>query len=119
MQAAHSPTQDEQDRDLLELLSLLDTTPPLIPDALIEHYMVRAGVESDDPRLKRLVALIGQKFVADIASDAMHYTRARMSASGQGAAPMGGPRKLCLTLEDLTAALAEHGLNIRRPAYYT
>ncbi len=115
-----SPTQDEQDRDLLELLSLLDTTPPLIPDALIEHYMLRAGVESDDPRLKRLVALIGQKFVADIASDAMHYTRARMNAGGHGAgAQTGAPRKLCLTLEDLTAALAEHGLNIRRPAYYT
>lgn len=113
----------QQDTDVLELLQLLETTTPVIPDALMDRYMIKAGVECDDIRLKRLVALIGQKFITDIANDAMHYTRMRQGNVGGGgsASTPGGARgkRVLLTLEDLSAALADYGINIRRPAYYT
>lgn len=88
--------------------------------------MAKAGVICDDTRLKRLVALIGQKFITDVANDAIHHHRMRNSgpAGRSGAsATLGGPlssgKKNVLTMEDLAAALADYGINIKRPQYYT
>lgn len=85
--------------------------------------MTKSGVECDDVRLKRLVALVAQKYVTDIANDAMHYSRQRQSgaAGATGKAPVGAGtgRKATLTMEDLSAALADHGVNVKRPNYYT
>ena len=86
--------------------------------------MTKAGVECDDIRLKRLVAMIAQKFVTDIANDAMHYNRQRQGAGGasgaaKAAGPPGASKKATLTMEDLQAALADHGISIKRPSYFT
>ena len=88
----------------------------------MDYYMTKAGVECDDLRLKRLVALIGQKFITDIANDAMHHHRVRTGGGGGGITgnkvPIGSGKNT-LTVEDLAAALSQHGINIRRPNYYT
>lgn len=93
--------------------------------------MAKAGVACDDVRLKRLIALIGQKFITDIANDAIHHQKMRSSApgsrSGSGTSTIGGSsgtassssKKNALTMDDLTAALADYGINIKRPQYYT
>lgn len=132
---------EQHDKELLELLQLLEGSTPVIPDALLDYYMARAGVECDDVRLKRLVGLIGQKFITDVANDAMHHFRLRTGGMGASAGAgtgagsrVGGTtglsasssvstsaanKKNTLTLEDLASALAEYGINIKRPAYYT
>lgn len=82
----------------------------------MEYYMTKAGVVCDDHRLKRLVALIGQKFITDIINDTMHFHRLR---AGGGTAGRATGKRATLTLEDLAAALAEYGINVRRPPYHT
>ena len=88
--------------------------------------MTKAGVVCDDVRIKRLVALVAQKFVTDVANDAMHYHRLRQ---GSGTTAAGGAsakdkragvaaKKTCLTMDDLTAALHDYGVNVKRPSYY-
>lgn len=135
-------SEQQHDKELLELLQLLESSTPVIPDALLEYYMTRAGVECDDVRLKRLIGLIGQKFITDVANDAMHHFRLRtggagalagagtgtggrvngttgLSVSSSSVATSVANKKNTLTLEDLASALAEYGINIKRPAYYT
>lgn len=124
--------EQREDRDLIELLQILDTATPIIPDSLMDYYMMKAGVTCDDVRLKRLIALLGQKFVSDIANDAMHFNRMRQAnvvTSSTASNVKGGPsvggggnagsaKRITLTIEDLSAALAEYGINVKKPSYY-
>ncbi|KAK4606578.1 hypothetical protein RGQ29_000706 [Quercus rubra] len=54
------------------LASLMDYTPT-IPDELVEHYLAKSGFQCPDVRLIRLVAVATQKFVSEVASDALQY----------------------------------------------
>uniref|UniRef100_A0A1S4BT75 Transcription initiation factor TFIID subunit 10-like n=1 Tax=Nicotiana tabacum TaxID=4097 RepID=A0A1S4BT75_TOBAC len=45
---------------------------PTIPDELVEHYLGKSGFQCPDVRLIRLVAVATQKFIADVATDALH-----------------------------------------------
>ncbi|KAJ1533364.1 Transcription initiation factor TFIID subunit 10, partial [Cladochytrium tenue] len=66
---------------------------------------------------KRLLALAAQKFVSDIAADALHYCKVRQQAT-QSKDKKTGAKKNVLTMEDLSGALAEYGVNVKRPEYY-
>ncbi|KAI1418022.1 transcription initiation factor IID, TAF10 subunit [Hypoxylon sp. FL1857] len=71
-----------KDISLKEFLSKMDDYAPIIPDAVTNYYMTKAGLPpppTTDPRLARLIALAVQKFVADIAADAYQYSRIRAS----------------------------------------
>ncbi|KAF6157608.1 hypothetical protein GIB67_037181 [Kingdonia uniflora] len=54
------------------LASLMDYTPT-IPDELVEHYVAKSGFQCPDVRLIRLVAVATQKFIAEVASDALQF----------------------------------------------
>ena len=47
----NTTNNQSSDKELLELLQLMDSFSPIIPDGLIEFYMNKAGVECDDIRL--------------------------------------------------------------------
>lgn len=70
-----------KDKTLLEFLDELESFPPIIPDAVTDYYLARAGFETADVRIKRLLALATQKFVAGIAADAYQYSRIRSASS--------------------------------------
>ncbi|KAL5513032.1 hypothetical protein ACEPAH_3430 [Sanghuangporus vaninii] len=116
--------QARKDRTLAEFMLLLDEHEPLIPTEVTDYFLQRVGFECEDVRLKRLVALAAQKFVSDIAADAYQHARLRTNAaaSGRGRAPLGqssrDKTRTTLTMEDLSAALAEYGINARKPEFY-
>lgn len=58
-----------------------------IPDAVTDYYLSLSGLSTSDPRLKRLLALATQKFIADIATDAYQYSRIRQNSSNAGGVP--------------------------------
>ncbi|KAI0124818.1 TAF10-like protein [Xylariales sp. AK1849] len=77
---AKMPTR--KDISLKEFLGKMDDYAPIIPDAVTNYYLARAGLPpppTTDQRLARLLALATQKFVADIAADAYQYSRIRAS----------------------------------------
>ncbi|TRM65161.1 transcription initiation factor TFIID 23-30kDa subunit-domain-containing protein [Schizophyllum amplum] len=114
-----------KDRTLAEFLLMLDDYEPLIPNEVTDYYLQRVGFECEDVRLKRLLSLAAQKFVSDIAADAYQHARIRTTATGargRGAAPYGMSAKdktrTTLTMDDLSAALSEYGIDARKPDFF-
>jgi len=111
--------QAKKDRSLAEFLLMLDEFKPLIPSEVTDYYLQRAGFDCEDERLKRLLALVAQKFIADIAADAYQHARIRTGANRSKAGGQAVSKvKTTLTMEDLSSALGEHGINNRKPDYY-
>ncbi|CAO3680108.1 unnamed protein product [Umbelopsis vinacea] len=107
---------NKRQRSLAEFLSMMDNYTPAIPDAVTDYYLSRTGFDCDDVRIKRLLALAAQKFITDIATDAFQFCKIRQQGNRS---KQGKDRKTVLTMEDLSAALAEYGVNIKKPDYYS
>ncbi|KAF8552394.1 transcription initiation factor IID, TAF10 subunit [Imleria badia] len=124
-QTRQAAEEARKDRTLAEFLLMLDEYEPLIPNEVTDYYLQRVGFDCEDVRLKRLLSLAAQKFVSDIASDAYQHARIRTNAAGGRArATVSGPgaakdkTRTTLTMDDLSAALAEYGINARKPEFY-
>ncbi|KAG2249798.1 hypothetical protein Bca52824_089426 [Brassica carinata] len=103
----------EDDAALTEFLASLMDYTPTIPDDLVEHYLAKSGFQCPayDCRI-RLVAVATQKFVADVASDALQHCRARPAPVVKDKTAKGNillifDKRLVLTMEDLSKALIE------------
>lgn len=103
---------------LVDILMKLEDYTPTIPDAVTGYYLNRAGFEASDPRIIRLISLAAQKFISDIANDALQHCKLKGTDSGcsQGKSKH---HKYTLTMEDLTPALSEYGINVKKPHYFT
>ncbi|GAA6021623.1 hypothetical protein JCM10207_008088 [Rhodosporidiobolus poonsookiae] len=133
--ARRDAEQDKKDLELAQLLDMMDDYKPIIPDEVTDFYLQRAGFDTNDVRVKRLLALAAQRFVSSISADAFQYARARTAAgpggrtggatAGGAAAGAGkdqpakkGRQRTVLTMEDLSAALKEYGVDASRAPYY-
>lgn len=96
----------------------LESFKPLLPDAVTEHLMHKAGLECSDPNVKKYVSLIGQKFITDVAASAMQYHKIYQKAALKDKR-MPREKKVTLQMCDLEKALEEYGIDIGRPFYYT
>lgn len=111
-----------QDKAMLELLNQLEDFSPIIPDELTEHYMIKAGLDIKDVKIKRLIALLTQKYVTDIAQNALQYSKLRQGGSS-GSTISKSPnnnnsKRLILTMEDLSSAMRDYDIHVKRPPYY-
>lgn len=103
---------------LADFLMQLEEYTPTIPDAVTGYYLNRAGFEASDPRVIRLISLASQKFISDIANDALQYCKMKGTASGSSRSKT-KDKKYTLTMEDLSPALSEYGVNVKKPYYFT
>ena len=102
-----------------DFLVQLEDYTPTIPDSVTAHYLATAGLETTDPRILRLVSLAAQKFVSDVASDALTNCKMRQSNTATTTTKKGGKeKKYVMTTEDLSLALGDQGVNVRKPPYY-
>ncbi|XP_063065584.1 transcription initiation factor TFIID subunit 10 isoform X2 [Engraulis encrasicolus] len=103
---------------LADFLMQLEDYTPTIPDAVTGYYLNRAGFEASDPRVIRLISLAAQKFISDIAIDALQHCKMKGTASGSSRNKT-KDKKYTLTMEDLAPALSEYGINVKKPHYFT
>lgn len=100
---------------LSEFLLQLEEYSPTIPDAVTLNYLNSSGFESSDPRVVRLISLAAQKFVSDIVNDAMTHCKLKAVTSQK---KMTKDKKFVLSMEDLAPALADYGINVKKPHYF-
>jgi len=117
----HTPQSNQPTRTagepLADFMTQLEDYPATIPDSVTAYYLNNAGFEATDPRIVRLVSLAAQKFISDVANDALQHCKMRVSS--QAAKKQARDKQqLTLTMEDLTPALAEYGINVTKPQYY-
>lgn len=103
---------------LSDFLMQLEDYTPTIPDAVTGYYLNRAGFEASDPRIIRLISLASQKFISDIANDALQYCKMKGTAA-TSSRNKAKDKKYTLTMEDLQPALSEYGVNVKKPYYFT
>ncbi|KAK3177681.1 hypothetical protein Dsin_015210 [Dipteronia sinensis] len=114
-----SDGRHDDDTALTEFLASLMDYTPTIPDELVEHYLAKSGFHCPDVRLTRLVAVATQKFVAEVASDALQQCKARQSAVVKDKRDrQQKDKRLILTMEDLSKALRESGVNVKHQEYF-
>ncbi|KAG6598532.1 Transcription initiation factor TFIID subunit 10, partial [Cucurbita argyrosperma subsp. sororia] len=112
-------SRHDDDAALSEFLASLMEYTPTIPDELVEHYLGKSGFQCPDVRLIRLVAVATQKFVADVASDALQHCKARQAAVVKDKRDkQQKDKRLILTMDDLSKALREYGVNVKHQEYF-
>ncbi|KAG4093976.1 transcription initiation factor IID, TAF10 subunit [Neocallimastix lanati (nom. inval.)] len=107
----------KKEKSWTEFLLQLDDYTPIIPDVVTDYYLARAGFESDNVKLKRLLSLAAQKFIADIATDAFQHCKIRQQNSALKAKG-GKDKRTVLVMDDLSTALQSYGINLKKPDYY-
>jgi len=87
---------------------------------MLRPPLVRRLATSKLTDRKRLLSLSAQKFISDLSRDAFHFAKLRVSgtAAGRGRPTAGVDRnRVVLTMDDLSLALGEHGVNVKKPDY--
>uniref|UniRef100_A0A6B2LS42 Transcription initiation factor TFIID subunit 10 n=1 Tax=Arcella intermedia TaxID=1963864 RepID=A0A6B2LS42_9EUKA len=96
------------------LVALKDYTPT-IPEEVTDYYLKKSGFVSSDARMQKLISMAAQKFVSDVANDALQYCKVRQ----QNAQQRSKNKRLVLSMDDLSQALKEYGIHINKPPYYS
>ncbi|OMO86486.1 Transcription initiation factor TFIID, 23-30kDa subunit [Corchorus olitorius] len=111
---SHSPlsrkrAKRREDAALSDMLATLMDYTPTIPDELVEHCFAKSGSQCPDARLIRLVAIATQKFVADVASDALQHCKATQAAVVKDKREkQQNDKRLILTMDDLSKSFHEY-----------
>lgn len=114
-----------QGQVLSDFLLQLEDYTPTIPDAVTSYFCQTAGFEASDPRIVRLISIAAQKFVSDVANDALQHCKTRTSNAPSSHGSSKNPkaqnnkdRKYTLTMEDLSPALGDYGITVRKAHYF-
>ena len=70
----------------------------------------------DDPTLVSLVSLAAQKFISDLAVDALTHNKMKQSLCATKKTRK--DRKFVLTLEDLLCSLNDKGITVKKQPYF-
>lgn len=81
------------------------------------YYLNRSGFNCPDDRVKRLIAVAAQKFISDIASEALTIARGN-SQKRKRDNSAAADTKLVLTTEELSIAATRSGIAVKKPKFF-
>lgn len=74
----------ESDKNICDLIDQLEDYVPTVPDALTAYYLNTAGFSEVDERIIRVISVTAQKFISDIANDALQHCKSRSNSQHSG-----------------------------------
>jgi len=108
----------ETNENIDAFLRALEDYVPTIPDEVTSHFLESTGFQCPDLVTKRVVALAAQKFISEIANDAMQYCKIRQQNPNSREKTRTKEKRLVLKMEDLVTSLKDSGIVIKKPDYY-
>jgi len=105
-----------------DLLKASRDYEPLIPNAVVEYHLKKAGCIMSDPDLVRIVALAAQKITCDILAETRTRWFGRAKAEKRKPSQHEGDmqtKKQKMSDKDLEATLRNIGIASSQPPYYT
>jgi len=113
---AFSPLPESAEQ-VADLLAKVENYTTAIPDSVTESVLNSAGLQSTDVQVTRMVSLVAQKFLSDVAYEALQHCK--MRGGGKEMKKVSGrDRKFALTSEDLLVALTDQGIRVKKPPFY-
>ena len=88
-----------------------------VPNNLTANILSRAGMETADQRMVTLVSLAAQKFISELASEALTNCKMRQ-ASSNNIKKGNKVKKYAMTTDDLAIALQDKGIAVKKPPYH-
>ncbi|TMW47791.1 hypothetical protein DOY81_007129 [Sarcophaga bullata] len=110
----------QEGSQLSDFMLQLEDYVPTVPDAVTAFYLNSAGFDSNDPRIIRLISVATQKFISDVANDALQHCKTRtnnLNGNTKSVKP-NKDRKYTMTMDDLAPALADYGITVRKAQYF-
>lgn len=104
--------QQPQQAASTTMLEAIEDFDSSIPDPVVHHFLNAAGMQTSDQRIIRLIAIAAQKFIHDIVSDSLQHCKLR---GNQGKKK---EKRYTLTIEDLSAALSDYGIEVVKQPYF-
>jgi len=104
-------------QQVAEVLEKVEDYSTVIPDSVTSNVLNQAGFQSSDPQVTRLVSLVAQKFLSDVAHEALQHCKMR-GGGKEMKKVTGRDRKFALTSEDLLVALTDQGIRMKKPPFY-
>ena len=101
-----------------DFLNALDGFAPTLPTECVEYYMKRSGVQVEDSRVTKLIALAGDRFMAKIVSDAKQDSSLRNIKSSMRKQKRKKEDKIkpveILDMDNVNASLSNSQVHIKR-----
>ncbi|XP_073221744.1 transcription initiation factor TFIID subunit 10 isoform X3 [Cicer arietinum] len=123
-QSSSSEGRTDDDSALSDFLASLIDYTPTIPDELVEHYLAKSGFQCPDVRLWDQIGSCCHSEICCRNCRRCSPVNCRHSKARQASIPKDKrdrqqkDKRLVLTMEDLSKALREYGVNLRHQEYF-
>lgn len=114
-----SPPTSQTYEAIEELLDRVEDYTSVIPDSVTNSILEGAGLDNQTPEVTRLISLAAQKFISDISYEALQHCKMRGGGKEQKSKSSGRDRKYAMSAEDVVVALADQGLTVKKPPYFS
>jgi transcription initiation factor TFIID subunit 10 len=101
-------------KELVNFLKDTEDYMPTIPLPVVYSIARSTGLNVTDPIMAKMMAIVAQKFISDIALDSLEHWRMRTSLL-KGKAKNS---KCTLTMHDLQKAMEKRGTSVQQAPYF-
>ena len=119
MDNGYSDNSEEEthptEENIMKFMKNIENYETSVPKSITMNLLRQSGMEVTDPKIVALVSVAAQKFISDIAFDALTHCKMRQANNLRKGIK---DKKYSMNTEDLSVALKEKGIALKKPMYF-